>query len=81
MLSLKEKIGRLEAEQERGKQREAALRAQLEGARQAREAVGEEARRLQEDLAVRLNRLEEIASTLAQERLQRQEPSESQGLP
>lgn len=81
VLSLKKKVEWLETKQEEGRQREEALRAQLEKLQHAHEAVVEEARRLQENLGARLSHLEETITTLTQERLQSQEPSESQELP
>jgi hypothetical protein len=60
VLLLREGVERLEAEQKEGRQREEALRAQLEELRHVHEAVVEEAKRLQQDLGARLGRLEEM---------------------
>ena len=80
VLSLKRKVERLERQQDEGRQREEAIKAQLEELRHVHEAIVKEAKRLQEDLGMRLGHLEGITSALAQEHRQDQGSSESQEL-
>ncbi len=63
---LKQEVERLEIQQEKGRQREKRLGAQLEELQHAHGAMIAEARQLQEDLEARLSRLEGVASVLAQ---------------
>jgi hypothetical protein len=68
-----QEIVQLQHEYSRGLVRERELQAQLQEALEARAALAQETRRLQENLAERLRRLEEAAAKLA--------PAEKPGLP
>jgi hypothetical protein len=68
-----QEIAQLQHEHSLGLVRERELRAQLQEALAARAALAQETRRLQENLAERLRRLEEAAAKLA--------PAEKPGLP